>query len=158
MKIIDRIENVFISVSILIATLLVIVNVVLRVMGSGLTWSEELIRYFLIWVTFVGMSTCARDNEHMSIEFIPQMLKGTAQKIVLAIIYAVGLVFSILLIWYSYQLVNFSLQTGQVTSGLGIPISVIYFIIPISGILVAIRYLQQLIKLFSNKGLENTLN
>ncbi len=150
-KIIDRIEDVFISISIMIATLLVVVNVLLRTMGSGLTWSEELIRYFLIWVTFVGMSVCARNSEHMSIEFIPQMLKGVANKIVMAIIYVIALVFSIMLIWYSFQLVKFSLQTNQVTSGLSLPFYIIYAIIPLSGVLLVIRYIQQILSLFGLK-------
>jgi C4-dicarboxylate transporter, DctQ subunit len=151
LKIIDRIEEVFISISIMIATLLVLVNVLLRIMGSGLTWSEELIRYFLIWVTFVGMSVCARHNEHMGIEFIPQMLKGVPYKILMSLIYSIGLAFSVMLILYSSQLVSFSVQTGQVTSGIGIPFSVIYAIIPLSGVLLVIRYIQQIVKLFVQK-------
>ncbi|SHT21630.1 tripartite AtP-independent periplasmic transporter subunit DctQ [Mycobacteroides abscessus subsp. abscessus] len=158
MKILNRIEDIFIAMSIMIATLLVIVNVILRVMGSGLTWSEELIRYLLIWVTFVGMSVCSRESEHMSIEFIPQLLKGKSYKLLMAIIYVVAIIFSFMLVWYSYLLVDFSSQTGQKTSGLGINFSIVYLIIPLSGCLLVIRYIQLLVHLFRRKDLLNTPN
>ena len=150
MRIIDRIEEIFLSISILIATLLVLINVILRLMGLGLTWSEELIRYLLIWVTFIGMSVCAKENTHMSIEFIPQLLKGAAYKVLMFIVYVIAIIFSVMLIWYSFKLVDFSAQSNQVSPGLGIPIAIVYFVIPFSGCLVLIRYIQQIILLFSN--------
>lgn len=157
MKVIDRLEEVFISLSILIATLLVLVNVILRLMGSGITWSEELIRYLLIWVTFVGMSVCARQREHVSIEFIPQMLKAQTHKILMIFIQFTSLIFSIILTLYSFQLLRFNIETGQVTPGLGLPFYLIYLVIPLSGMLLIVRYSQELIKLFVQKPLEHDI-
>ena len=157
MKIINRIEEVFVSFGILLATILVLVNVVLRQMGSGLTWSEELIRFIIIWITFIGMSVCSKDNDHMSIEFIAEMLNGKANKLLMAFIYLLALILGIMLTWYSFQLFLFSLDTAQVTPGLDVPFYFIYLIIPISGVLLIIRYIQQLIKLFNKKQTDNQL-
>jgi len=146
-RFISRLEEIIIAISILFATILILVNVALRLMGSGITWSEELIRYLLILVTFIGMSVCARDGEHVSIEFIPQMLKGKANTILMVVINSVSLIFSIMLTWYSFQLFQFSWKTGQLSPGLGLPIFLIYAVTPLSGLLVTIRYFQQIIKI-----------
>ena len=44
-------------------------NVVLRyAFDSGIPVSEELSRYFFVWLTFIGAVVVARDNAHMGVE------------------------------------------------------------------------------------------
>ncbi|MBM4763633.1 TRAP transporter small permease [Bacillus sp. B15-48] len=158
MKIINKIEEAFISFSILFATLLVLVNVTLRMFGKGITWSEELIRFMLIWVTFIGISVCARNDEHFSIEFIPQLVRGKVKKGLMFVIYVLSLIFSVIFTWYSFKLLQFTFGNGQLTPGLGVPFALIYGIIPLSGFLLIIRYVQQLIKCFSTNFDHNEKN
>lgn len=48
---------------------MVFVNVVLRyTANSGLNVSDELSRYFFIWVSFIGAVLTFRDNNHLGIE------------------------------------------------------------------------------------------
>lgn len=49
--------------------IMVFVNVILRyAANSGLTVSEELARYFFVWVSFLGAVLTFRENSHLGIE------------------------------------------------------------------------------------------
>jgi C4-dicarboxylate transporter DctQ subunit len=151
-KILDKIEEIFISAAILFSALLVLLNVVLRLTGNGSIWSEELIRYLLIWVTFIGLSFCVRKNDHMLIDFLPGLLKGNFKKSLLLLNHSIGLLFALVFSWFSLEFINFSMNTNQLSPALNVPMYIIYIVIPISGLLMAIRYSQKIIEVLFRKA------
>ena len=49
--------------------IMVFVNVVMRYsMNSGLTVSDEMARYFFVWVTFIGAVVTFREHGHLGVE------------------------------------------------------------------------------------------
>ncbi len=55
--------------------IMVFVNVVMRyTMNSGINVSEELARYFFVWITFIGAVVTFRENSHMGIETLVMFL------------------------------------------------------------------------------------
>ncbi|QQK74704.1 TRAP transporter small permease [Salicibibacter cibarius] len=145
MKILDRLEEIFISVTIMLGVLLVFVNAILRFIDIGNSWSEELTRYLIIWSTFIGASVCVRKGMHISIDLLPQLLKGAKERVLKAFIHLSAIVFSLILVVYSLEFVFFSAQMNQITPGLNIPFYIVYCVIPISGVLLTIRYIQNFI-------------
>lgn len=154
LKYLNKLEEIIISIGLLFTTVLVFLNVVLRLFGSGISWSEELIRYGLILVTFIGASVCVREGSHFSVDFILQLIKGRVKDALMVIIYLIALVFSVLLAYYALEFCKFSQSTNQMSPSLDIPMYVIYLIIPISGVLMFIRYVQCIIAIFINKNNE----
>jgi C4-dicarboxylate transporter DctQ subunit len=56
--------------------LMVVLQVVLRyVFNFSFVWSEELIRYLMIWMVMIGSALVQDKNEHVRIDFFP-MLAG----------------------------------------------------------------------------------
>ncbi|WP_196259305.1 TRAP transporter small permease [Pelagibacterium limicola] len=54
--------------------LMVFVNVVLRYgFNSGITWSEEMSRYFFVWLTFIGAVITFHENSHVGVETLVRM-------------------------------------------------------------------------------------
>ncbi|WP_158068796.1 TRAP transporter small permease [Domibacillus epiphyticus] len=151
MKILNKIEEISISAAILVSALLVLFNVFLRLTGNGSIWAEELIRYLLIWVTFIGLSYCVRKNDHMFIDFLPGLLKGNAKKSLVLINYSIGLLFALVFSWFSFEFINFSMNTSQFSPALNVPMYIIYIVIPFSGLLMAIRYSQKIIEVLFRK-------
>ena len=84
-SILDRIIGGFIGALILIACFVLFVNVVLRALGYSLKWAEELTRYIIVWVTFIGGSMCIQDGTHVGIDVLPSRL-GPKGKLILSII------------------------------------------------------------------------
>jgi TRAP-type C4-dicarboxylate transport system permease small subunit len=55
--------------------IMVFVNVVMRyTMNSGINISEEMSRYFFVWITFIGAVVTFRENSHMGIETLVMFL------------------------------------------------------------------------------------
>jgi TRAP-type C4-dicarboxylate transport system permease small subunit len=62
--------------------LLVFVNVVLRYgFGSGILVSEELSRFMLVWLTFVGGAAAMYSHSHLGMDFAVKSLPQTGKKI-----------------------------------------------------------------------------
>ena len=132
----------------LTAAILVFVNVLFRFFDNSILWSEELIRYLIILLTFIGGSTGVREGSHYCIDLLPTMLKGKWKLALNAFIYAVGFVFSVFLTYYSWKAMQFVKGSSQLSPGLQIPMYTVYCIIPIAGLLVLLRYATLIIGLF----------
>ena len=148
MKWVNKFEEIFISLALLAATCLVFLNVVLRAFGGGIIWSEELVRYLIIWVTFIGSSVCIREGTHVGIDLLLQIMSGRIKWVLAFIIYLIAILFSILFITYSIEFVQFTSAKNQLAPSLSIPMFVVYIVLPVSGLLMVLRYVQKIVKLF----------
>lgn len=145
MKLLDKIEEIFCGTALLTATLIVFFNVVLRyVFKSGASWAEELVKYLMIWITFIGSSICVRKYAHVSIDFFYEMLSVKNKRVVAIIVGVISLFFTVNMAYYGSKLVLFSLSTGQVSPALQLPMWVPYVAIPLGFVLMSIRLLQNL--------------
>lgn len=148
MQKLNRLEEFVIAILMLISSVLVFINVFLRQFNLGLPWTEELIRYLIIWITFLGMSACVREGTHISIDAIPDMLKGKAKQWLQAVIYVLCILFSVLMTWYSYLYLSKLSTTGQLSPALGVPMHYFYVVILISSFIIIFRYFFKLIGVF----------
>ncbi|MDO5622945.1 MAG: TRAP transporter small permease subunit, partial [Paracoccus sp. (in: a-proteobacteria)] len=104
-RIVDQIEGALVTVLMAVATVIAIVQVVARyVFNNSLYWSEEVILYSLITMSFLTMGMGVRYAAHISVEaayaFVgPRM--SHALKIGAALL---GLIFAAVLIWYGWRL------------------------------------------------------
>lgn len=72
---------------------MVFVNVVMRyAMNSGLTVSDELARYFFVWVTFIGAVVTFREHGHLGVETLVALLgrKGRIVCMILSNLVIIG--------------------------------------------------------------------
>jgi TRAP-type C4-dicarboxylate transport system permease small subunit len=71
----------FIAFCLLVMVVLVFGNVVLRyAFNSGITVSEELSRWFFVWLTFVGAVVALRDHAHLGMDSVVSRLPTWAKK------------------------------------------------------------------------------
>lgn len=141
-RIIDWIENILVTVLILTATLVAIGQVIARyVFNNSLYWSEELILYSLITMSFLTMGMGVRYASHISVEAIYTIAGPRTARALQMGASCLGLVFAGVLIFYGSKLSFNTMQMGQLSPAMRIPVGYIYLIIPISGILMALRYL-----------------
>ena len=98
------------------------------------SWTDELARFMLIWVSIVGATYISGKNKHISIDLLPGSIskKGRLKLDILAsfiiAIFVVG-VFIIGGIRYVY----ISFHLGQTSAALEIPMGCVYIILPICG-------------------------
>lgn len=122
------------------------------VLNSSLIWSEELTRYLFIWQIFFGASLSIRDDSHLKVDIIYMVLPKYTKAIKI-ISYSLFLAFSIVVFWRGLQLVQSILFVKkQLTPTLGIPMGIVYSILPLGTLLMSIRLVQRIVKTF--KGLQ----
>ncbi len=109
-------------------------------------WSEELARFLFVWVVFLGSALIMGDAGHLAVQFIPDMLKGTkAGKVVAIIINIASYVFIGILFLKGLEMT--SIMTFQLSPGMNIPMSYIYFVIPFSSILMLLYLIKSSIEI-----------
>lgn len=66
---IREIDCLICSVLLFLIILIIFSSTVLRYFGFPLIWADELSRYLLVYLVFLGISTAVRKNENLSIDF-----------------------------------------------------------------------------------------
>ncbi|MDR8394687.1 TRAP transporter small permease [Aliifodinibius sp. S!AR15-10] len=121
---------------------LLVVDVVWQVftryiLASPSTFTDELARFLLIWVSLLGGAYASGKHMHLSIDLFSHRLSPRGQQKLAIIIYLIIIAFvTTVLIIGGSMLVYYVYIYGQRTSALQIPMAYIYLIGPISGLLI----------------------
>jgi TRAP-type C4-dicarboxylate transport system permease small subunit len=143
-KIISKIND--ITRYIIIALLgVMVVAVFLQVLfrfflDQPLAWTEELARYLLIWITFLGSAYAMAIKAHIGTEYIQKFLSPLMNKIILALAAVLSILFFIVMVHQGYLLSARSMT--QTSPTLLVPMGYIYMVIPISGVLLIMNVLH----------------
>lgn len=154
-RIADWLENTLVTALMLIATLTAIVQVAARyVFNNSLYWSEELILYSLIAMSFLTMGMGVRYAAHISVDAGLAFVGPKTARAMQIVAALMGVGFAAVLIYYGYRLSQNTLRMGQLSPAMRIPVGYVYLIIPISGVLMALRYCLVLRELGAGRDYE----
>ncbi|MEO8807634.1 MAG: TRAP transporter small permease [Burkholderiaceae bacterium] len=79
-------------------------NVVLRyAFNSGIQFSEEMSRFFFVWLTFIGAIVAMRDGSHLGMDNVVNMLPRRGKLIFLAICQCLILLCCAMLFWGTWR-------------------------------------------------------
>lgn len=133
-KLLAAIATILLSVM----TLLVLYQVFTRyVLNSPAAFTEELVRYFLIWTGFVGAAYAFITREHMCLVLVRDSLKPEKRRVLMTVIDVLILIFAIFVITIGGFKLAMSAQ--KVFSALlGIPRSLVYAMAPVSGLFIIV--------------------
>jgi len=122
---------------------MVFANVALRFFTDrSILWVEEVSRYLMIWLTFLGAGLVLRYGGHIGIDTLQERCPGIAPAI-RAAIFAVMLVFFAAMLWLGLRYAAFA--WSQTTPVLQIPIGVVYLALPIGFALLIIHALLMMV-------------
>jgi C4-dicarboxylate transporter DctQ subunit len=125
---------------------LILYGVFMRyVINSPQAWVEEISKYLVVWGVLLGGSLALRNKHHITVDLVYFKLNGIGQKAVNIFANTVGLIFCIVYFNLSYQLVAKYLSSGQVSIDVGVPLWIVYMIMPISATMLGIRVIQNLV-------------
>ncbi len=103
------------------------------VLNDSLSWSEELARYCLIWMSWFGASLALRRGGHIAVEFVIDALPPKARKIAVLGGELLTLFFLLVVLWYGIKATgNVSRQS---TIALGISMAGPYASVPVGAAL-----------------------
>ena len=145
-KVLNKIIEVIIAVLIVLMVLGNFWQIFTRfVLNNAADWTEEFLRYSLIWLTMLGVPYAYGKNQHIAIEFITSKFskKGkAADEIFIQIL--------ILLISVFVMIVGGIMVTknavGQVSAALNMPMQFYYLGVPVCGVLMIIYTIPKLVE------------
>ena len=143
----DKFLSIACAILLSFMTVLVLIQVFSRyVLNSPVAFTEELVRYSLIWTGFIGAAYAFSTREHMSLTLLRDKFTGKARTALLVAIDALILLLAVFVITIG----GFKLAVSasrEFSALLGIPRSLVYAIAPISGIFII---LAQIINLYED--------
>jgi TRAP-type transport system small permease protein len=131
-------------IGILLAGMVILVfgNVVARYfLNAAIGWSEEVSRFMLIWLAFLGAILAFIKNEHLGLDILIKYLPEKASKV---LIVAADIFVLIALVYMTnggIDMTKDSLASGWVSSAVPIPYGFVYMIAPISSFLMLVECL-----------------
>lgn len=101
------------------------------------SWTEELSRYLFIWIGILGAAYASGQQTHLAIDILPPKLEPQNRIKLRILINVLVILFSLtVLVIGGANLVYVNYDLGQSSAALNIPLSFVYMIVPLSGILV----------------------
>lgn len=106
-------------------------------LNHSLFWSEELARYILVWLTFLGASVAYRRGVHPSIDLFSYRLGFRGARIMRFAVHLVAMVFLGILVIYGAQFAYF--VRLQISPALQMPKWTIMLVLPVSGLIMLLH-------------------
>lgn len=119
---------------------IVFANVTLRYTTNfSIVWAEEVARYIMIWMTFLGAGLALRVGGLVAITNLQDAVGQTPQRALRLVIVVGLLVFFVVMIWVGY---GYAMRMRfQMTPATRIPFSMIYAAMPIGFALLSVHLL-----------------
>jgi TRAP-type C4-dicarboxylate transport system permease small subunit len=122
------------------------------ILNTSFTWTEELARFSLIWMTIVGAAYLNGKREHLSMDFLYQKLSVTNKKKASILIEVLVFLFAlVVMVIGGFNLVYTTLHLEQLSGTLRIPLGYVYAVMPGSGILIMAFCVYHISKIYSNQ-------
>jgi len=136
-KQIDKLLEVLLVGLMGIMVLNVLWQVLSRALNASTSFTDELARFLLIWVGILGAAYVSGKHKHLAIDLLPQKLSGTKARNLNLLIYALVFIFAALaMLVGGIRLVYITLMLGQSSPAMGLPLGVVYSVVPLSGLLI----------------------
>jgi len=134
----------------------VFLDVVTREIGAPWLWLQQVTTGFFAWGVFIGMAAAARRNDHLYLVEITKRLTGPKRTFMESFNRLVVLGVALVMVWFGYK--NALLDLGSFRMPSLIPLTFYTASVPLSGALIALFAVEQLINGWKNgfEGPEDT--
>ena len=114
------------------------------VLSDSAAWTEEIARYLLVVVTFVGSSMAVRRNSHIHVEFVYRWLSPAAARVLSTAVDLVRIAFLGYATWLSVELVPKMANLSMTVVDL--PMSWVYALVTLGFAMMTLRAVQVAIR------------
>ena len=107
------------------------------VLNQSFSFTEEFARFALIWLTILGAAYLNGKREHLAMDYwlnkLPPKRRAARRRLIELLMAAFAL---LVMVIGGGNLVYTTLRLGQVSPAIGVPLGVVYAIVPVSGLLI----------------------
>jgi C4-dicarboxylate transporter DctQ subunit len=114
-----------------------------------LYFSEELVRYLLVWSVLIGATVVTARNAHVRVDILESLLPKGARRVLDILSALILIAFAVVLCWAGYQL---AVRSGNMRAAmLGVKMSLVYSVIPATAALDVLFLLARIVHLVRNE-------
>lgn len=119
------------------------------ILNNPSTFTDEFLRYVLIWASMLGSAYCFYKDEHLALDLVKDRLKGKPRVALMIFIEAAIFFF----VCYVFIFGGFKLAANATnnSSVMRIPFKLLYACLPISGIFIVAARLLKYIQMYLDK-------
>ena len=134
-----------------VLTVSVFLQVLIRfVFKYPLPWTEEIARIAFVYCVFIGATIAVRENSHLHVDALLVVLP---KKVASALVFLGMLLVGVFLIFVTWQGIVLVRATGvQMTPVMQVPFKYLYLVLPVSGALMLLFLVANLLALLRGKG------
>ncbi len=118
-------------------------DIVTRTIGHPWLWLQEVTSTLFIYAIFTGAAVATRRNDHLYLTAISEAMHGRSRMAVEIVTRLIVLAVALCLIRYGY--LNYLRGFGSFRLPSGTPIASLYAVIPLSGVLIALFTVEQIV-------------
>jgi TRAP-type C4-dicarboxylate transport system permease small subunit len=133
---IEKILNIVVAILLVMMSVTVFMNVIFRYfLNQAIAWYEEVSRFLLIWIVFLGAVLAYIRKDHLGLDVILYYLKPRAKQVVILLSDLLVIIALAIMVQGGFAMALDSLASGWVASSIPIPYGWVYMIGPISALL-----------------------
>ncbi len=130
-KVFEKSIQAVISVLLALMVLIVFANVIARYfLHFSIAWSEEISRFMLIWLTFLGAVLAFVRNEHLGLDIILNITSAKVSSLIRVLVNVILIVILALLFKGGLDLTASTLSSGWTSPAASVSYGFIYTIVP----------------------------
>lgn len=140
----ESLEEIIMVIFLILMTVIMGIQVFSRyVLGTSLSWSEEITRYLFVWSGFLSVSYCTRKCISIKIEQFVASFSRKTKALIKVVNHTVEFSLFAYLLPYAWRYFQSSMFSGQVSPACGIPMYVVQAAPLVSFVMVLIRIAQR---------------
>ena len=144
----ERVLMVLCGVTLAGFSLTVCADIVTRIAGRPWLWLQEVTSTLFIYGIFIGFAAATRRNDHLYLTAVAESLHGNSRRLAELLIRAIVLAVALCMVYFGYR--NFLRGFGSFRLPSNTPIASLYAAIPLSGALIALFALEQIVNGWRN--------
>ena len=125
-------------------------QIVSRVLFTAVSWTEEVARFLLVWLTFLGATLALAEKRHIAVTLLTDRLPPASGRIAAIAGLVAMTAFLIALTWIGWQYM--AMQSFQRSAALRLSMMYVYAVIPVSGALMSVLCLADLMATISGRA------
>lgn len=142
-SILDRAEEILISIFLGFSTILVFAQVVARyVFNTGFSWAPELVEHLFLWTVMIGASYGVKHGVHLGVDILVAKFKRNTRKWIILVAIVISICFTAGMAYLSVFYVHEAFKMELITVDLEIPKWIPLLALPFGFTLITIRFFQ----------------
>lgn len=122
------------------------------VLNDALSWSEEVSKFLMVWLTFTGAPIALRHGGHVAIELLPNALPARLRQLVLLVTFLIILALMVVFVHQGWVLAWNARMQIAATLGGGFSMLWVFLAVPVGGALMGAVALELVLRALRGVG------